>query len=164
MWAKISVLCWSAFPLNNHWDMHLQNGLVFCISSRVSNLSAVRDLGVGPVSGEMLGVTSGGAVELMAWWSCLVWLLVLKAGPSIWVTVSMLIIVGVAGSCSTNLERQPAALFLAPEIHLNIMLYVASSSPHLLTLLLVFFHLRILQGVCSHFSLWYLCPEYHSSI
>ena len=47
--------------------------------------------------------------------------------------------VGVAGSCSTNLERQSAALFLAPEIHSNVMLYVANYSPHQLTLLLAFF-------------------------
>ena len=42
----------------------------------------------------------------------------------------------------TNLERQSAALFLAPEIHLKEMLYVASSKLHMLTLLLVFFPLR----------------------
>ena len=42
----------------------------------------------------------------------------------------------------TNLERQSAALFLAPEIHLKEMLYVASSKLHLLTLLLVIFPLR----------------------
>ena len=42
----------------------------------------------------------------------------------------------------TNLERQSAALFLAPEIHSKEMLYVASPKLHLLTLLLVFFPLR----------------------
>ena len=42
----------------------------------------------------------------------------------------------------TNLERQSAALFLAPEIHLKVMLYVASSRLHLLTLLLAFFPFR----------------------
>ena len=42
----------------------------------------------------------------------------------------------------TNLERQSAALFMAPEIHSKEMLYVASSKLHLLTLLLVFFPLR----------------------
>ena len=42
----------------------------------------------------------------------------------------------------TNLERQSAALFLAPEIHLKEMLYVASSRLHLLTLLLMFLPLR----------------------
>ena len=54
-------------------------------------------------------------------------------------TVNMLIdvLVGV-----TNLERQSAALFLAPEIHSKEMLYVISSKLHLLTLLLVFFPLR----------------------
>ena len=69
------------------------------------------------------------------WVQLLVW----KAGPSLKEAVSMLtdVLVGV-----TNLERQSAALFLAPEIHLKEMLYVASSKLHLLTLLLVFFPLR----------------------
>ena len=68
-----------------------------------------------------------------------VWLLIWKAGPSLEEAVSMLIgaLVGV-----TNLERQSAALFLALEIHSNEMLYVASSSLHLLTFSLVFFPLR----------------------
>ena len=42
----------------------------------------------------------------------------------------------------TNLERQSAALFLAPEIHSKVILYVASSRLHLFTLLLVFLPLR----------------------
>ena len=65
-------------------------------------------------------------------------LLLWKAGPLLEEAVSMLtdVFVGV-----TNLERQSAALFLAPEIHSKEMLYVASSKLHLLTLLLVFFPL-----------------------
>ena len=42
----------------------------------------------------------------------------------------------------TSLERQSAALFLAPEIHSNVISYVASSRLHLFTLLLVFLPLR----------------------
>ena len=42
----------------------------------------------------------------------------------------------------TNLERQSAALFLAPEIYWKVILYVASSKLHLFTLLLVFLPLR----------------------
>ena len=42
----------------------------------------------------------------------------------------------------TSLERQSAALYLAPEIHSNVILYVASSRLHLFTLLLVFLPLR----------------------
>ena len=42
----------------------------------------------------------------------------------------------------TNLERQSAALFWAPEIHSKEMSYVASSKLDLLTLLLAFFLLR----------------------
>ena len=68
---------------------------------------------------------------------CWVQLLVWKTGPSLEEAVSMLIVVLVG---VTNLERQSAALFLAPEIHSKDMLYVASSKLHLLTLLLVFFH------------------------
>ena len=34
----------------------------------------------------------------------------------------------------TSLERQSAALFLAPEIHLKVILYVVSSRLHLITL------------------------------
>ena len=68
----MSVSCCGAFPLNNCLDMHLQNGSVFCIWIRASNLSAVRDLGVGLVTGEMSGVLSGGTVELLAVASCLV--------------------------------------------------------------------------------------------
>ena len=62
-----------------------------------------------------------------------------KAGPSVEEAVNMLtdVLVGF-----TSLERQSAALFLAPEIHLKEMLYVTSSKLHLLTLLLVFFPFR----------------------
>ena len=42
----------------------------------------------------------------------------------------------------TNLERQSAALFLTPEIHSNVILYVVSSRLHLFTLLLVILPLR----------------------
>ena len=79
----MSVLCCGAFPFNNHLDICLLNGSVFCIWIRASNLSAVRDLGVGLVTGEMSGVISGGTVELLVVGSCLVQLLVLKASPSV---------------------------------------------------------------------------------
>ena len=66
-------------------------------------------------------------------------LLVLKAGPSLKEAVSMLtdVVVGI-----TNVEMQSAALFLAPEIHSNVILYVASSRLHLFALLLMFLPLR----------------------
>ena len=48
-----------------------------------------------------------------------VWLLVWKAGPSFRGAVSMLIDLPVG---ETNLERQSAALFFAPEIHLRVIL------------------------------------------
>ena len=48
-----------------------------------------------------------------------VWLLVWKAGPSFMEAASMLIDLPVG---ETNLERQSAALFFAPEIHLKVIL------------------------------------------
>ena len=49
----------------------------------------------------------------------------------------------------TNLERQSATLFLVPEIHLKVMLYVASSRLHLLTL---FSHLETVLKAYGHFN------------
>ena len=78
-------------------------------------------------------------------------LLVLKAGPLVCVTVSMLTVVVVDVGSSTNHERQSAALFLAPEIHSKVILYVASSRLHLLTLLFAFFPFRNFARVYDHF-------------
>ena len=49
---------------------------------------------------------------------------------------------GMTKASSTRHDRQSAALFLAPDIQLNVILYVANSSPHLFTLLLAFFPFR----------------------
>ena len=51
----------------------------------------------------------------------------------------------------TNCERQSAALFLAPEIHSKVIMYVASSRLHLLTLLLAFFYLGTMLVAYDHF-------------
>ena len=66
-------------------------------------------------------------------------LLMLKAGPSVFVIDSMLTVVVVDVGSSTNQERQSAALFLSPEIHTKFILYIASSRLHLLTLLFLTF-------------------------
>ena len=72
-------------------------------------------------------------------WSVVQGILGMTSGMESWTlleeAVSMLTVVPVG---VTNLERQSAALFLAPDIHSEEMLYVASSKLHLLTLLLVF--------------------------
>ena len=86
----------------------------------------------------MWDVGSVGRAEVeskVLWVQLLVW----KAGLSFREAISMLIDVPV---CETSLERQSAALFLAPEIHSNVILYVVSSRLHLFTLLLVFLPLR----------------------
>ena len=76
--------------------------------------------------------------------------MVLKAGLSLFEIDTMLIDAdGIEGS-STRHDRQSAALFLASDIHSNVILHVASSSPHLFTLLLAFFCSEILQVACGH--------------
>ena len=76
------------------------------------------DFGVGLLSGERCGCGITGVVGVVFDVLC-VWLLVWKAGPSVTEAVSMLMGVLVG---ETNLERQSAALFLAPEIHMKVML------------------------------------------
>ena len=62
------------------------------------------------------GITGGVEVGSEILW---VWLLVWKAGPLFMEAVSMLIDLPVGES---NLERQSAALFFAPEIHSKVIL------------------------------------------
>ena len=137
-WVKVWNSWWGALPFSNFLEMHLQNGSVLCIWSKASRWSAVIGFGVVVGSWEMWGAASVWGVEVESK-VFRVWLLVWKAGPSLEEAVSMLIVVLVD---VTNLERQSAALFLAPEIHSKEMFYVASYKLHLLTLLLVFFLLR----------------------
>ena len=59
---------------------------------------------------------------LVVWHWCDILLLVLNAGPSEVVTVSILTVALLSSGSSTYLERQSAVLFHAPEIHLNMML------------------------------------------
>ena len=87
-----------------------------------SKLSVVRDFGVGSGAGTMSGVISGCAVEESGARYCWVWLLVLKAGPSVFETDSILIVADVVGGSSTRWERLSCALFFAPDIHLNVIL------------------------------------------
>ena len=62
------------------------------------------------------GITGGVEVGSEILW---VWLLVWKAGLAFMEAVSMLIDLPVG---ETNLERQSAPLFFAPEIHLKVIL------------------------------------------
>ena len=119
--------------------MCLQKGSVHCIWSRASQQLFVMDFGVGLLSGERYGCGITGFVGVVSDVLC-VQLLVWKASPSVTEAVSMLIGILVG---ETNLERQSAALFLAPEIHSKVMLWVANSRLHLFALLLCSFHLEI---------------------
>ena len=109
MWVKRSVSCWDVFPLDKHLEICLQKGSVFWIWRRASNLSAIRDLGVGSGTGETSGIILGCTVEVSGvrcWW---VWLHVLKVGPSVFKTDSMLIGAEVVWGSSTKHERQSDA-------------------------------------------------------
>ena len=122
MLVNSSVSYLGAFPLDKHLEICLQKGLIFFIWRRASNLSAVKDLGVGSGVDMMPGVTSHHVVEGSDARHCSVWLLVLKAGPSVFKTDTMLIDADAVVGSSTRHDRQSAALFLAPDIHSNVIL------------------------------------------
>ena len=63
-----------------------------------------------------------GSVFMVVWHWCDVLLLVLNAGPSELVALSICIVAMLSFGSLTNLNRQSAALFHAPEIHSNVML------------------------------------------
>ena len=121
-WVKGSVSCLDAFPLDRCLEICLQKGSIFCIWRRASNQSAVRDLGVGSGVDVLSGVMFGCVVEGSGARHCSVWFLVLKTGPSVLETDNMLIDAGDVESSSTRQDRQSAALFLAPDIHSNVIL------------------------------------------
>ena len=104
-WVKTSVSCCSAFPLDEHLEICLQKESVFCIWRRASNLSTVSDLGVGFGTGETSGVILGCAVDISGIRHCQVWLLVLKADPSVFETENMLIGTDVVWGGSPRHER-----------------------------------------------------------
>ena len=98
--------------------MCLQKGSVCCICSKASWQPSVKDFGVGLLFWETCGCGITGGVEAESDVLCM-WLLVWKAGPSFTEAVNMLMEFPVG---ETNLERQSAALFLAPEIHSKVIL------------------------------------------
>ena len=75
-------------------------------------------LGVGLLSWDMCGCGIAGGLGMESELFC-EWLLVWKAGPSIIEAVSMLMYFPLG---ETSLERQSAALFLAPDIHSKVIL------------------------------------------
>ena len=145
-------LCFGAFPFDSHFEIHLQNGSILCICRSASNLYADKDFGVmfclSVMSSAIASVCGVESLDELCW---AVLLLVLNAGPSECVADSMLIVVGLFWGNFTRHERQSAALLQAPDIHSKVILYVASSHPHLFTLLFAFFPLRNLAS-----SLWSL--------
>ena len=140
---KRSASCFSAFPFDSHFEICIQNGSIFCNCKSTSNLSAVSDfgvvLGVSVTSGAMASVCGVVSSDELCW---AVLLLVLNAGPSRLVADSMLIVAGLSWGYSTRCKRKSAALLWGPDINLKVILYVASSNPHMLTLLFAFFSIK----------------------
>ena len=101
-WVNNSVLCLGAFPLDNHLEICLQKGSDFYVWRRAANLSAVKDFSIGSGFDAISGVILGGTVEVSGVRHCWVWLLVLKAGPYVFETDSLLIVADVVGGSSTR--------------------------------------------------------------
>ena len=83
---KVLNLWCGALPFSSLLDMHLQKGSVHCICNRVSRHSADSVFGVTVGSVDSWGVSAGAGMVVL---SGELWLLVLKAGPSVLVAVSM---------------------------------------------------------------------------
>ena len=100
------------------WRCICRKGL--CIASEVRHLGShlLEVLVLGYCLGTCVVVASPRGVEAESEVLC-VWFLVLKAGPSFIEAVSRLMEFPVG---ETNLVRQSAALFLAPEIHSKVIL------------------------------------------
>ena len=128
--------------------MHLQKGWVNCISfievflGLFSQLLIVVPLlivvsEVSPLS--KIGSVGRGFLVFLSVGIFLVPLLVVWLTMFIRVGFVLLGFFWCFSGSSTSHERQSTALFLAPEIHSNIMLLEVSSSPHLLIFVFSFF-------------------------
>ena len=89
-----------ALPLDNHFEIHLQNGSVLCNWSRALCLSTVKGFSaiscvvstvvISDVAGFVMDGVFEGPVSLVVGHCCDVWLLLLNAGPSKLVVVSIM--------------------------------------------------------------------------
>ena len=146
---KVFNSCLGAVLLSNLFTMHLQKGSVDCISFIEFFLGLpLQLLLVVSLLTSVLWVlslfkfaSSGGyfSVSLMVG--------VFPIPLLVVTTLTILISIGFVPfgfflcflESSTSHDRQSVALFFAPEIHLNVMLSEASSSPHLLIFVFSFF-------------------------
>ena len=140
---KVFNSCSGAVLFNNLFTMHLQKGSVDCISFIEVSLGLCGLLLLVVSLSEFGSLDCGFSVSSLVG-VFLVPLLVVTA-------LTMFIHVGFIPfrffwcflESSTSHERQSAALFLATEIHSNVMLKEVSSSPHLLIFVFSFFPFKI---------------------
>ena len=108
-----SASCCGALPLDNHFEIHLQNGSILCIWSRASCLSAVKGFSViscvvstvvmSDVAGFVMDGVFESLVSLVVWDCCDVWLQVLNAGLSELVAVGIMTVASVLFDNLTSL-------------------------------------------------------------
>ena len=132
----MSNLWWGAFPVINHLEMCLQNGSVLCICNKVTLQSPVRGSEVFTL------VESGGVASIDALVLLQVQEAGLSTGDAVTELMKMLVTAALFLRTSTNHDRQSVALLRALDIYLKVILYVANSSDHQFTLLLLFLPLR----------------------
>ena len=146
---KVFNSCLGAVLLSSPFMMHLQKGSVNCISFIEVFLGLSLQLlfvvslltTVFGVSSLFKIVSSGGCFSVSLTVSVFLIPLLVVTALTMFITVGFVAFefFWCFSGSSTICKRQSAALFLAPEIHSNVMLYEASSSPHLLILVFSFF-------------------------
>ena len=149
---KVFSSCFGAVLLSNLFMIHLQKGSVNCISFIEASLG----LSSQPVFAVSLLTAifrvlssfrfiSGGGCSLVSL-SVGVFHIPLLVVTALTTFISISFVPFGFFWCfsgsSTSCKRQSMALFLAPEIHSNVMLYEASSNPHLLIFMFSFFPFR----------------------
>ena len=70
------------------------------------------------------------------------WLVCLSTGDTVTALLRMLVAGPLCSGTAISLDRQSTALLQAPDIHLNVILYVPNSSVQQFTMLLAFLPLR----------------------
>ena len=91
-------------------------------------------------------ISAGGVVSVGV--SVLMWVWVAEpSGVDVTTMLMEVLEITRVSLTSTNCDKQSASLLKVPDIHSKVMLYVASSSENLFTLL--FYHLEIVVEVCG---------------
>ena len=119
---KVFSSCSGAVLFNRLFTMCLQKGLVYCISFIEVSLELLGILSLGVSLSEFVSLDCGILISFSVSVFLIPLLVVTALTMFIHVDFGLFLFFWCFLGSSTSRERQSAALFLAPEIHSNVML------------------------------------------